>query len=309
MTEQQIRVPVGIDEIVAAVAALTWAARYDVARGLLDSAVSAVDGDEAARRLALASAATAVHHDFRTVGPRWAPDAIAAARSAVGHRDQWQLEFLELQHDYGRELIGPDGNLRFGPDGRDPGRAAALALRAEALAASASDVADGGWAAFYRGLIGDNLTGDRAGAPRWLDRALEAAGQAGDDYLAGEALRHLGDHDEEAGELEQARARWERSAQLWARAGNVTGVLAQQILLAQLAVTEGRPAAGTAIAREVSRWAGALGLVLYQRHADAVVADAASALTGEAGAHPAGTADLLPAGAEDLLPAGEDDRS
>jgi hypothetical protein len=86
-------------------------------------------------------------------------------------------------------------------------------------------------------------------------------------------------------------------------------VLAQQILLAQLAVTEGRPAAGTAIAREVSRWAGALGLVLYQRHADAVVADAASALTGEAGAHPAGTADLLPAGAEDLLPAGEDDRS
>lgn len=282
------RVPVGIDEIVAAATALTWSARYDVARGLLDSAVSAVDGDEAARRLALAAAATAVHHDFRTVGPRWAPDAIATAGIVVGHQDRWQLDFLELQHDYGRQLIGPDGNLRFGPDGRDPGRAAALAQRAEALLASASDAADAGWAAFYRGLIGDNLTGDRVGAPRWLTQALEAAGRARDDYLAGEALRHLGDHDEEAGELEQARVRWERSAELWARTGNVTGVLAQQILLAQLAVREGRPAAGTAIAREVSRWAAALGLVLYQTHADAVVASAADALAGAAGALPAG---------------------
>jgi hypothetical protein len=271
------RVPVGIDEIVTAATALTWAARYDVARGLLDSAVCPVDGDEAARRLALAAAASAVHHDFRTVGPRWAPDALAAAEIVVGDRDRWQLDFLELQHDYGRELIGPDGNPSFGPEGHDPARAAALARRAEALAASAPGVADAGWAAFYRGLIGDNLTGDRAGAPRWLARALEAAGQAGDDYLAGEALRHLGDHDEEAGDLEQARARWERSAELWARTGNVTGVLAQQILLAQLAVTDGRPAAGAAIAQEVSRWAGALGLVLYQKHADAVLTGAANA--------------------------------
>jgi len=291
MTEQKIspqsaatpdpaanHVVAGVDEIIAAATALTWAARYDVARGLLGSAVSAVDGAEAARRLALAAAATAVHHDFRTVGPRWAPDAIAAAEIVAGHQDRWRLDFLELQHDYGRELIGPDGNPSFGPQGRDPARAAALAQRAEALLASASDMADAGWAAFYRGLIGDNLAGDRSGAPRWLAQSLEAAGQAGDDYLAGEALRHLGDHDEEAGELEQARVRWERSAELWARIGNVTGVLAQQILLAQLAVREGRPAAGTAIAQEVSRWAGALGLVLYQKHADALLAGAAEAL-------------------------------
>ena len=264
------RVSVDVDSIIAAATALTWAARYDVARRLLDSAFSAADGDAAARQLALAAAATAVHHDFRTVGPRWAPGAIGDAETVTDAQDRWQLDFLELQHDYGRELIGPDGARAA--EGRDPARAAVLARRAEALAASASDAADGGWAAFYRGLIDDNLTGDRDGAPRWLAQALDAAEQAGDDYLAGEALRHLGDHDEEAGELAQARARWERSTELWARIGNVTGVLAQQLLLAQLAIREGRPVAGTAIAQEVSRWAGAIGLVLYQKHADALIA-------------------------------------
>jgi hypothetical protein len=52
----------------------------------------------------------------------------------------------------------------------------------------------------------------------------------------------------------------------------MTGVLAQQLLLAQLAMTEGRTPAGMAIAREVSRWAGALGLVLYQKQADTLLA-------------------------------------
>jgi hypothetical protein len=60
--------------------------------------------------------------------------------------------------------------------------------------------------------------------------------------------------------------------ELWARIGNVAGVLAQQLLLAQLAVTEGRAPAGMAIAREVSRWAGALGLTLCQKQAEALLA-------------------------------------
>src|SRR5580693_4024636 len=164
------RISVGIDEIIAAATALTWAAGYDVARRLLDSAVCAVDGDAAARHLALTAAATAVHHDFRTVGPRWAPGAIAAAEAVTETQDRWRLDFLELQHDYGRELIGPDGSPAIGREGRDPARAAALGLRAETLAASAADVADAGWAAFYRGLIDDNLAGDSAapsgGSPR-----------------------------------------------------------------------------------------------------------------------------------------------
>jgi len=266
------RVPTEVDAIIAAATALTWAARYDVARQLLDSARSAVDGDAAALGLALATAATAIHHDFRTVGPRWAPGAIAAAEAVSDPQVRWQLDLMKLQHDYACELIGPDGNPSFGPEARDPAAAAVLARRAEALLDSAPDVAGAGWAAFYRGLIGDNLAGDRQGTPPWLIKALEAADQAGDDYLAGEALRHLGDHDEEDGELERAQARWERSAELWARIGNVTGVLAQQLLLAQLAITDGRRAAGTAIAQEVSRWAGALGLALYQRQADALLA-------------------------------------
>ena len=84
-------------------------------------------------RLALAAAQTAVHHDFRTAGPRWAPDAISAAEAVTGPQDRWRLDFLEVQHDYGRELIGEDGTPRFGPDGHDPARLAALAQRAEAL--------------------------------------------------------------------------------------------------------------------------------------------------------------------------------
>ncbi len=203
---------------------------------------------------------------------RWAPDAIAAAEAATGPQDRWQLDFLEVEHDYGRELIGEDGSPRFGPDGHDPARLAALAQRAEALVHAAPDVASAGWAAFYRGLISDNLIGDRDRAPRWLTQALDAAEQTGDDYLAGEALRHLGDHDEEAGDLEQARLRWERSAQLWARAGNMAGVLAQQLLLAQLAIRQGKAAAGSAIAQEAGRWAGAVGLSWCQKQADALLA-------------------------------------
>jgi hypothetical protein len=266
------RVSVGVDEIVTAATALTWAARWDIARRLLECAQSADAGDPAARRLVLAAAQAAVHHDFRTAGPRWAPDAIAAAEAVADPQDRWQLDFLEVEHDYGRELIGEDGDARFGPDGHDPARLAALARRAEALVPAAPDVASAGWAAFYRGLISDNLIGDRDRAPRWLAQALEAAEQSGDDYLAGEALRHLGDHDEEAGDLEQARLRWERSAELWARAGNMAGVLAQQLLLAQLAISEGKAAAGCAIAQEVSRWAGAVGLALCQKQADALLA-------------------------------------
>jgi tetratricopeptide (TPR) repeat protein len=265
-------VPVAVDEIIVATTALSWAARWDIARRLLASVQATGLDDASARRLTLAGATTAVHHDFRTAGVRWAPAAIAAAEAIADPDHRWDLDLLELQHEYGNELIRPDGQPAFGPDGHDPARLAALAQRAEALMRSAPDVAGAGWAAFYRGLIADNLIGDRRGAPAWFAQALKAADQAEDDYLAGEALRHLGDHDEEAGDLERARARWERSAELWARIGNMTGVLAQQLLLAQLAMTEGRIPAGMAIATEVGRWAGALGLALYQKQADTLLA-------------------------------------
>jgi hypothetical protein len=269
------RISTGVDEIVTAATALTWAARWDTARRLLASASAGEPGTTTGRRLALAAAANAVHHDFRTTGPRWAPDALAAAGAeleaagaagaaeAASPKDRWDLDFLTMQAGYDRELIGPDATPRFGPDGRDPAALAALAGQADALLAAAGDRARAGWAAFYRGLIADNLIGDAEGARRWFEQALAAGEQAGDDHLTGEGLRHVGDHDEGAGDLAGARAKWERSAEVWASTGNVCGVLAQQLLLAHLAIAEGNAVAGVAIATEVRRWAGAAGLPLY----------------------------------------------
>ncbi|HTW05639.1 MAG TPA: hypothetical protein VMF87_35470 [Streptosporangiaceae bacterium] len=293
MSEQKIdtgSAEIGIDEVIAASTALAWAARWDLAARLLGCARATAPDDGAARRLAVAAAAVAVHHDFRTAGPRWAPDAMAAAEASVGATEtggaptgagvaateagaglRRRLDLLRLQYDYEINLTQPDGTPRFGPDGRDPAALAVLARRAEELADDRDDVAGSGWAAFYRGLIADNLTGDRDGAPLWFARALDAAERTADDYLAGEALRHLGDHEMESGDLAAVRASWERSAGLWAGIGNVTGVLAQQLLLADLAFGEGNPAGGTAIAAEVSRWAGAAGLALYQWSADQLI--------------------------------------
>jgi tetratricopeptide (TPR) repeat protein len=307
------RIPVAAGQILAAAAALTLAGRWDTARQLLASAQASGPGGATARRLALAAAATAVHHDFRTAGPRWAPDALAAAEKVVesvvesvveapagtvvesvaeagagtqtaeaaataataagdaSPADRWDLDFLRLQAEYDRELVGADATPRFGPEGRDPARLAALARQAEALLPGAGDQGRGGWAAFYRGVIADNLIGDRDDARRWFEQALAAGEQAGDSYLIGEALRHLGDHDEGAGDLAGARAKWERSAEVWAAAGNVCGVLAQQLLLAHLALAEGQPAAGVAIATEVRRWARAAGLPLYAGSAEALI--------------------------------------
>jgi hypothetical protein len=277
------RIPVAAGEILAATAALTLAGRWDTARQLLASAQASGPGGVTARRLALAAAATAVHHDFRTTGARWAPDALAAAEATIGPAvgaadgganpaDRWDLDFLTLQAEYDRELVGTDATPRFGPEGRDPARLAALAGQAEALLPGAGDQGRGGWAAFYRGVIADNLIGDAAGARRWFEQALAAGEQVGDGYLIGEALRHLGDHDEGAGDLAGARAKWERSAEVWAAAGNVCGVLAQQLLLAHLALAESQPAAGVAIATEVRRWARAAGLPLYAGSAEALIA-------------------------------------
>jgi tetratricopeptide (TPR) repeat protein len=298
------RIPVAAGDILAAAAALTLAGRWDTARQLLVSARASGPGGVTARRLALAASATAVHHDFRTTGPRWAPDALAAAEKVVesvvesvaetfvesvaetaagtsaaataagdaSPADRWDLDFLTLQAEYDRELVGTDATPRFGPEGRDPARLAALARQAEALLPGAGDQGRGGWAAFYRGVIADNLIGDAGDARRWFEQALAAGEQAGDSYLLGEALRHLGDHDEGAGDLAGARAKWERSAEVWAAAGNVCGVLAQQLLLAHLALAEGQPAAGVAIATEVRRWARAAGLPLYAGSAEALIA-------------------------------------
>ena len=143
-----------------------------------------------------------------------------------------------------------------------------LSRRAGDLAESAPEPRSAGWAHMYHGLILDNLTGDRQAAPAHYAVALEA----GDDQLTWEALRHLGDHDRDDGDLGRARERWERATSLAAANGRVGGTLAQQMLLAVLARDTGDEAGAVALAREVSRWTRAIGAVRQHRQAEAFLA-------------------------------------
>jgi hypothetical protein len=120
----------------------------------------------------------------------------------------------------------------------------------------------------YLGLIADNLFAEREAAPDHYAAALRA-GESGDDLLAREALRHLGDHDRERGDLTTARERWERATELGARAGLVAGTLSQQMLLAVLARDTGDEAGAVRLATEIARWSGAVGAVRLRDQAEA----------------------------------------
>jgi len=115
-------------------------------------------------------------------------------------------------------------------------------------------------------VIADNLFAERDVAPAHYQAALRAS-DAGDDLLAREALRHLGDHDHDNGDHELALDRWQRATVLGARAGAVTATLSQQLMLAVLARDAGDEAGATALAREISRWAGAIGATRLQAQA------------------------------------------
>lgn len=108
---------------------------------------------------------------------------------------------------------------------RDQRPVAALAARAEKLAETAPPGARVALAAFLRGMVADDLAGDRATAPAWYERALAGS----EPLVAWEALRHLGDTRTPV--AWRARDRWQRSADLSAGSGNVIGRLAQQLLL------------------------------------------------------------------------------
>ena len=83
---------------------------------------------------------------------------------------------------------------------------AGLTRRAGELRKRAPDERRRGWAEMYLGLIADNLYGDRDAAPAHYEVALRA-GKSGDDLLAREALRHLGDHDHDHGDHQLALER------------------------------------------------------------------------------------------------------
>jgi hypothetical protein len=238
--------------------------RWDRATELLDSADAS---DPATRtRLALAGAEVALERDLfggtSTSGERLRAAEKAWSQSGGGE-DRWDLDFLWLRHDY-LARIRVDGRLRLGPYGKDPAEMGGLRRRFEELRGRAADAVRGGWAEMYLGLVAENLFGERGAAHVHYERAL----------LAREALRHLGDHDHDAGDHARALERWQRATALGARAGAVCGTLSQQMLLAVLARDRGDEAGATALAAEISRWAGAIGARHIAAQAEAFLAGA-----------------------------------
>ncbi len=267
-------VDVPVHEVIAAARELSKAGRWQRAAGLLE-ATSATGAHDRAR---LALAAAEVAREGRHVGvlPATARELLKVAEETFAAVDaepaeRWDLAFLRLRLDYFEMILGT-GQFQPGPAGKDIDAIRALERSAEALREAAPDEVRSGWAEFYLGLVADNLYGERDAAPAHYEIALRL-GEAGDDLLAAEALRHLGDHDHDNGDIELASERWGRATALGARTGNVGFTLAQLMLLAVLARDVGDEAGAVALAREIARWAGAIGAVRIEAQANSFLAD------------------------------------
>jgi tetratricopeptide (TPR) repeat protein len=243
---------IALPEVLDAAAGLSRAARWDDATRLLDAVRTDHPADLAA--LATARATIAVDQDlFQQTdhGPAAMDTLQQALEQAPDPIAGWDLEFLKLRKDYATELFNRSGSTAL---------AEQLADRVEQLRTSAPTDARAGHAAFYRGVMADNLLTAPADAFSNYTTALAIAERCGDEFLESLALRHLGDHAHTAGDLKLARAQWERSTELRQKTGHLLGVLAQQALLAVLAQAEGEREAAAALAGEVHRWSTQLGL-------------------------------------------------
>jgi hypothetical protein len=253
---------VEVDAVLAAARSLMLAGQWENAGRLI---AATVPGDLAERaQLALARAQAAVEiRQWRGTGdPVTALDQAAAEIASDGPPGAaLDLDLLRLFADYWDELFPADGRVpSFGPAGRDPAVLAGLSRRAETLLGAAPDQRRQARAAFFAGLVADNLCGEQAKAEALFGRALATCRPGEDDDIASEALRHLGGAALDAGDLPLARQRWERSAELAQRAGWLLLSLAQQAWLAQLSSQQGDSAGAAALAAEVRRWAAALRL-------------------------------------------------
>ena len=194
--------------------------------------------------------------------------ATALARElGTGPTTAWDLAMLHLRREYSDQLL-----LGFGPAGRDLTLVDTMAAEARRLRDTAPDDGRRGWALMCLGWIDDNLRGDRVTSPSYYLDALAAARTVGDDLMVFEAQRHLGDHAHDDGDHDAAVAAWEESTEAAARAGHVSGVLAQQLLLAVLVRDAGNEAGAVALAREVGRWSGQLGAVQRVRQVEEFLA-------------------------------------
>jgi hypothetical protein len=261
-----------VDEVIAAARDLALGGRWHRAARLLDATTAA--GPQARALLALAAAEIALQNDWAsgTGAPngRLSTAEQACATADLDPGSRWDLAFLRLRREYFDQIVTA-GGFHLGPEGKDPDVLADLRRRAGELRGLAPDDLRRGWAEMYLGLIADNLYGQRDVAPVHYQAALRA-GESGDDMLAREALRHLGDHDHDRGDHQLALERWSRAAALGARAGAVPGTLSQQLLLAVLARDAGDEAGAAALAREIARWASALGADNIQAQASGFLA-------------------------------------
>jgi hypothetical protein len=256
---------------IAAAGGLILAAQWELADRLLASAGPADAAGQAAVALHRARIAVELRQWRGEGDPAPALAKAEAAASGQGGDAVLDLGLLRLFSDYWSELMPGDRPPQFGPAGRDPAAVAGLRDRADRLAARTGSEATGtdpgaqarrraARAAFYAGLVADNLCGEAERAEALFAKSLTWCRPRADDDYAAEALRHLGGSAQAAGDLPLARQRWQQSAELAQRAGWLPMTLAQHALLAELSAQEGDGAGAAALAREVHRWAVALGL-------------------------------------------------
>lgn len=236
--------------VTAAATALMRAGQFDLGADLL-----AVE-DSSEPEILLARAELELERDFwlRTNGSEPAVAALEAAAQDPALR--WEVGLLRLRQDYGRELFDDTGAFVH-PDQHSAELKASFAERAATIHATAPSTGPGrGWAAFWRGIITENIVGDESGADPFYAEALAVGEQQGNAILTSYALRHLGAHADQ----ETARAYHVRSRRLRQEAGFVPGALAEQLMLAELDIQAGQGETGRVLAGEVHEWASALRL-------------------------------------------------
>jgi tetratricopeptide (TPR) repeat protein len=257
--------------LLEAAQALARAAGWELADRLLASAGSTDQAERAQLAVARAQIAVEVRQWRGTGDPAPAIDAAAALLDVPADRDAaFDLDLLRLFRDYWTELIPEGAAPHLGSEGRDAARLDELRDRAGGLVSAAPDRRRGARAAFYAGLIADNLRGEPDLARELFSQALAACQPGADDDFAAEALLHLGGSAQADGDLGTARQQWERSAGLAQQAGWLPLVLAQQALLAELSAEQGDTAGASMLAREVRRWATSLGLARLRSQAEAI---------------------------------------
>jgi hypothetical protein len=268
-----LQIPAG--QVIGAARALMLAGRWALAGQLLGAASPGTPAERAA--VSVAKATIAVDADFwhRTASAGAAvAEAISSVTDAAGPEAEltvlrYDLDMLELQRAYFAELFGPDGP-EAGSSGRDPAAADEIATRARHLRETAPDQRRRGSAAFWAGVIDDNLRGDAASARTLFSEAVAAGEETGDDLLTAYGLRHLGYASDQAGDPALARQQWQRATELRQRAGCVPLTLAQQLLIAEAAVKDD-PGTALAVAAEVRQWAAALGITILETGAAALL--------------------------------------